>query len=1130
MTFTAITRPAPVAVPVLLIVMGAAAPALAAPAGPAHRGPAVQAPLTAAQARQLSRHVNDKVIVLLKNQFRGLPDTPSDSARRAAAVRALQRPIRSELAATGATHVHGLTLIDAVTATVSRGEASRLAANPAVARVYQDLPIPVAANPGVRSAARPSALKPLPGACEPKGGVQLDPEAIEAINAAAQPSRLNTSEGLGITGAGVKVAFIADGVDPKNPDFIRANGKPVFVDYQDFSGTGTAAPTDGGEAFLDASSIAAQGRHTYNVATYGTPLSEKCNIRILGVAPGASLVGLNVFGSSNFAFNSVFLEAVNYAVTKDHVQVINESFGANPFPDTGSLDLTTMADDAAVKAGVTVVVSSGDAGPTNTIGSPATDPNLLSAGATTTYRAYAQTGIGGITAPGVRGWLDDNISGLSSGGFDQAGGTVDVSAPGDLNWALCTPDPKRFSACTNFAGKPAAVELAGGTSEAAPLTAGVAALVIQAYAKTHKGKMPSPAIVKQIIMSTAENIDAPAEQQGAGMVDAYLAVKAAEAYSLNGVLPVITGRGLIHGTTQFSAVAAPGTVQHFTEKLTNVSHADTTVKLTSRTLGPYTPIVTSTLTLTSAHNYAEPVRFTVPPGRARLNVSVALRGLVNLSLIDPRGNLAEYNLPQGFGNYGNAQVADPLAGTWTALVSGVPGSGTPKTITAHFQASAASWQAFGALSMPSMGLGPGESGTFTLTVKTPAQPGDESGIIIVHSSAPVPLYAHTTSIPVTLRSLVPAPAPAVTFTGTLTGGNGRGTSTGQTAYYQLQVPPGLQALNVSVNTGDPANTLLAELVDPSGEAASAATSGLLAHSPSGNTEIVPETGAQLHVLNPAAGLWTLVIDFYNAVSGAAVSQPFTVSMNDTPVSVAQSGLPTAGEFLEPGVPQEVDITVTNNGSTPEAYFIDARTDGSVTDKLASQTTGTVRLPNLAGVVPTFLVPSHTTAIDTQVTAKAPVFFDFSWLLGDPDLISSTGLHATGKLAAPDIPAGDWTITPFLRGPTGVKPAKPVPAEASMTATTAGFSPAFVSPTGDLWLGGTGVAAGFTPYVVNPGESVTIPVVLTPEGAVNTVFSGTLYVADSSVSPGAVTSNGLAGQFLDGSDIAAFPYSYTINGP
>ena len=322
------------------------------------------------------------------------------------------------------------------------------------------------------------------------------------------------------------------------------------------------------------------------MASYGVGLSTPADIRILGVAPGASLVGLNVFGSANVAYNSVFLEAIDYAVNHDHVNVINESFGDNPFPDTASLDLVRMADDAAVKAGVTVTASTGDAGPTNTIGSPATDPNVISAGATTTYRAYAQTGIGGITAPGVKGWVDNNISGLSSGGFDQDGATVDVVAPGDLNWALCTPDPAKFAACTNFSGEPASVELQGGTSEAAPLTAGVAALVIQAYRKAHNGATPSPAVVKQIIVSTAQNIDAPADQQGAGMIDAYQAVLAAASYHKSKP----TGHAILVSPTQLNAVGQPGTTEHLAETLTNDGTGSVTVGLSSRTLSPYQPV------------------------------------------------------------------------------------------------------------------------------------------------------------------------------------------------------------------------------------------------------------------------------------------------------------------------------------------------------------------------------------------------------------------------------------------------------------------------------------------------------------------------------------------------------------
>jgi hypothetical protein len=72
--------------------------------------------------------------------------------------------------------------------------------------------------------------------------------------------------------------------------------------------------------------------------------------------------------------------------------------------------------------------------------------------------------------------VDNNISALSSGGFTQLGGTVDLVAPGDLNWALCDPDPAQYSSCTNLQGDAASpIELQGGTSESSPLTAGAAA-------------------------------------------------------------------------------------------------------------------------------------------------------------------------------------------------------------------------------------------------------------------------------------------------------------------------------------------------------------------------------------------------------------------------------------------------------------------------------------------------------------------------------------------------------------------------------------------------------------------------------------------------------------------------------
>ena len=222
------------------------------------------------------------------------------------------------------------------------------------------------------------------------------------------------------------------------------------------------------------------------------------------------------------------------------------------------------------------------------------------------------------------------------------------------------------------------------------------------------------------------------------------------------------------------------------------------------------------------------------------------------------------------------QIPPAARGPWSSPYTR-PGSTFPTAIPAQFQASSATWLPFGSLSAGSFALAPGASRTITLTVPTPAQPGDQAGALIVHSSAAGPAFAAVTSIPVALRSLVPALTPSVTFTGALTGGNGRESDTGQTAYCQFDMPPGRSALNAEIGTGSARNTLFAELINPAGRAASVGISGLESATAAGKPELVPEEGTQLHVLDPDPGRWTLAVDFYNTVSGTAVSQPFTVS-------------------------------------------------------------------------------------------------------------------------------------------------------------------------------------------------------------------------------------------------------------
>jgi hypothetical protein len=472
-------------------------------------------------------------------------------------------------------------------------------------------------------------------------------------------------------------------------------------------------------------------------------------------------------------------------------------------------------------------------------------------------------------------------------------------------------------------------------------------------------------------------------------------------------------------------------------------------------------------------------------------------------------------------------VRDPVPGTWTGVIFGDVAADGGTNGTVPWQVSTQRFVPFGSVSPGAVVLGPGQSQTVSVSATTSAQPGDSSGSIVLTSSGgglDSYLGPESTSIAVTLRSLVNA-ASGGAFSGVLTGGNGRDIGEGQEEYYEFNVGHGVRNITANVSlTNDAADPVGAYLISPDGD-----TLGY------GQNVLNGTSGTSLtaYTLNPVRGTWTLLIAFAEPVVGDEVAQQYTGNIAFNGVRASAAGLPDSRSVkLAAGAPVTVPVTITNNGAAPEDVFVDPRLNGTQSVSLASFSSNSVTLP-MTGSFPEWLVPTETSNAAAAQTSSLAAMFDWGDAIGDPDIGSASSgpgpLCADSESASYNPPggtvsAGIWYAAPTECGPYS-GPAPAGSATVSMTAQIKPFDPAVTSAPGDLWLAavdGPSALSSFAPVVVNPGQTATINVTITPSGASGTVVSGSLYVDTSSTgTPTAVYSQ------LAGDELAALPYAYTI---
>jgi serine protease AprX len=372
----------------------------------------------------------------------------------------------------GGQHGNSLAIIGGAVSTLSYQAIVRLSHNPAISRISLDQKFHPLGSP---SAALGSLYTQIVGA--PDVWAQGD------------------------SGQGITVAVLDSGIAAVD-DLALPSSR--IVASVDFTGTPSGNGDPGGH-----------GTHVAGIVGGNGTDSQQAR---QGIAPNVNLVSVRVIDGNGNATLSGLLAGIQWVVTNRktyHIKIMNMSLGA---PSTQSYrdDMLASATELAWQSGIVVVVAAGNAGPLpGTVASPGIDPYVITVGA--------------LDDNGTLNTSDDTVAHFSSQGPTPDGlSKPDVVAPGRKIVSLRVPGSFLDLMLPDRVTNGAYFRLSG-TSMAAPVVAGTAALMLQ--------KRPglSPDQIKYILKQTAHPVAAALNSNvaGAGLIDAYASANSTLSYRAN---------------------------------------------------------------------------------------------------------------------------------------------------------------------------------------------------------------------------------------------------------------------------------------------------------------------------------------------------------------------------------------------------------------------------------------------------------------------------------------------------------------------------------------------------------------------------------------------------------------------